>query len=108
MRITRYDHDCSAYTLTKDTYGQQTGYTILYASFDADVQPLSKSAAKMVELGLESVSSKMKALFHDIEYPLPLDTIVVDNVTSEKYKIVYQGPWEGHLEGIGEPWEGTL
>lgn len=108
MRMTRYDHDCSAYTLTQDTNGYITGKTTLYTSFDVDVQPLSKSSAKLVELGLDGVTSNMRALFYDVLYPMPLGTIIVDNVTEAKYKIVYQGPWDGHLEGIGEPWEGVL
>ena len=108
MRMTRFDHAFTAYTLTQDASGYVNGKSILYASFNADIQPLSKSPARLVEFGLDSTSANSKILFHDTDRPLPKGTILMDGDTGLFYVVMASPVWQGHLESIIEPWNGAL
>lgn len=109
MRFSRYDHNFTAYTLTQDANGFFLGKTTLYASFDADIQPISKSPARLVEFGLDSTSSASKILYYDTDYTLPKSTVLNDNNTGLVYQCISaQLPWDGHHEIILEPYNGAV
>lgn len=106
MRMTRFDHNFTAYVPTQDANGFETGLTALYASFDADIQSFGNSTAVLSEFGLNS--GNIYKLYHDTDAPLPVGAVLVDKDTSSRWQVMGTGPWQGHLESVLKPWEGDL
>jgi len=110
MRMTRHDREIKAYTVTRvvDGEGIPVPTSTLVATFQGDLQPLSRTASRRAEFGLDSTEAKAKVLFYDTGIELEEGMKIVDQVTLDAYMISGPpNPWEGHNEAIMVVWNGS-
>jgi hypothetical protein len=103
MRVTRFDRALKVYPVTRAPNGEGIMVPTLgtAVSFQGDLQPVSKTASRRVQFGLDSTEAKGKVLFYDNWITIQEGSIVEDVSDGEKYLV--NGPpakWNGHSEVV--------
>lgn len=111
MRMKRYDTPFKAYSLTYTLdgagYKNVIGSSVMYSTFDANLQPLAKNKYNLSDFGIDQGADSF-IFFYDTSYPLVVGYIVEDLNTSKKYEVRNIQNWAGHYEAILSHYEGPL
>ena len=111
MRMTRYDTDFKAYSLTflQDSAGYKnvSGSSVLYSSFPGDLQPISKNKYNLAEFGIDEGANGF-IFFYDTEYPLVVGYVIQDLVSLKYFEVKNIHSWSGHYEAVLSPYAGPV
>ncbi len=108
MRMTRHDRALKYYPVTRAPDGEGIMVATLGTAVDfmGDLQPLSRTASRRAEFGLDSTEAKAKVCFYDTGLNFLEGGVIEDGST--RYMISGPpNPWEGHNEAIMVAWNGS-